>query len=77
MTINDTKVDVVDNIIYLGHRMTDNIYEGDLSKCVEDFNRQCNMFMADFKYTSSYMRNILFSEILYEFLRVIGYSTLG
>ena len=51
--INDTKVDVVDNIIYLGHRMTDNVYEDDVPKCVEDFNRQCNMFMADFKYTSS------------------------
>ena len=67
VTINDTKVDVVDNIIYLGHRMNDNIYEVDLSKCVEDFNRQCNMFMADFKYTSSYMRNILFQKYCMSF----------
>ena len=64
VVINGVKVDVADNFIYLnlGHKMTDNIYDAVVSKCVEDFNRQFNMFMADFKYAGSHLRNILFQR---------------
>ena len=62
VVVNGVKVDVADNFIYLGHKMTDNIYDVGVSKCVEDFDRQFNMFMADFKYAGSHLRNILFQR---------------
>ncbi len=33
-----------------------------LTKCVEDFNWQYNMFFANFKYVNSYARNVLFHK---------------
>ncbi len=42
--------------------MTNNIYDFNLSKCIGDFNRQCNMFLADFKYVNSHIRNVLFQR---------------
>ncbi len=38
------------NVIHLGHLLTENVYEFNVSKCIDDFNRQCNMFFADCKH---------------------------
>ncbi len=32
------------------------------SKCVADFNHQCNMYFANFKYANSNIRNVLFHK---------------
>ncbi len=51
------------NVIHLGdHLLTENIHEFNVSKCIDDFNRQCNMFFADFKHCSCHIRNILFQQ---------------
>ena len=31
---------------------TEIVYEFNISKCIEDFNRQCNMFLVDFKHVN-------------------------
>ena len=51
--VNGEVVKVFDRVIHLGHILHDNIFKTDISKCVGDFNRQCNMFLANFKYTTS------------------------
>ncbi len=33
-----------------------------MSKCIDDFNSQCNIFLADFKYCSSHIRNVVFQR---------------
>ncbi len=38
------------------------MYEFNMSKCIDDFNRQCNIFLADFKYCRSHIRNVLFQR---------------
>ena len=48
--------------MHLGHVLTENVYEFNISKCIEDFNRQCNMFLADFKHVNSQVRNNLFQK---------------
>ncbi len=62
ITINGENVDVVKSVILLCHLMTNEIYDFNLSKCIGDFNRQCNMFLADFKYVNSHIRNVLFQK---------------
>ncbi len=37
ITINGKNVDLVQSIIHLGHLMTNNIYDFNLSKCIGDF----------------------------------------
>ena len=62
MEINGTKIKVVTSINHLGHILKDNVFDCDSSKCIKDFNIQCNSFLADFKNTSSFMRNQLFHK---------------
>ncbi len=38
-------------------------------KCIDDFNRQCNMFFADFKHCCCHIRNILFQRYCTNFYR--------
>ncbi len=42
--INNVKVPWVSEVIYLGECLNEDIYKFGANKCVEDFNRQCNMF---------------------------------
>ena len=62
ITINGDNVKVVNSVIHLGHILHDNIYKHDVSKCVGDFNRQCNLFLANFKFATSHVRNFLFHK---------------
>ena len=47
-------------MVHLGHVLNSNIFKCDVTKCVDDFNVQCNIFFANFKNVKSYMRNYLF-----------------
>ncbi len=38
VTINDARVKYVDKVIHLGHLLTANVYEFNMSKCIDDFN---------------------------------------
>ncbi len=69
VTINDVSVKFVDKVIHLGHLLTENEYEFNMSKCIDDFNRQCNIFLADFKYCTSHIRNDLFQRYCTSFHR--------
>ena len=61
--MNGDRIKLVRQAICWGHLLNDCIiYDYDTSKCTNDFNRLCNMFFADFKNASSYIRNFLFSE---------------
>ena len=60
--LNGDDVKVVNSIIHLGHILHDKIYRYDASKCVGDFNRQCNLFLANFKFATSQVRNHLFHK---------------
>ncbi len=60
--IKGARINCVNKVIHLGHLLKDNVYNFDISKCVGDFNRQCNMFLADFRYASCFMRNVLFHK---------------
>ncbi len=48
-TINNARVKCVDKVIHHGQLLTENMYEFDMSKCIDDFNHQCNIFLVDFK----------------------------
>ncbi len=60
--VNHKNVYVVQSVIHLRHLMTNNTYDFNLFKYIGDFNRQCNMFLADFKYLYSHIRNVLFQR---------------
>ena len=60
--MNGDKIEVVSSVVHLGHILHDNIYKYDINKCVSDFNRQSNIFLAKFKYASSHLRNFLFHK---------------
>ena len=62
ITINNAPVPRVNKIIHLGHYLNEDIYRFDASKCIGDFNKQCNMFFADFKDANSNIRNVLFHK---------------
>ncbi len=62
VTINDARVKCVDKGIHLCHLLTANVYVFNMSKCIDDFSRQCNIFLADFKHCSSHIRNIAFQR---------------
>ena len=42
----------------------------EIAKCISDFNRQCNMFFAEFKYGNSSIRNYLFHRYCNNFYGV-------
>ncbi len=44
VTIN-ARVKGVDKVIHLGHLLTENVYEFNMSKCIDDFNCQCNILL--------------------------------
>ncbi len=67
VTINDARVKCVDNVIRLGHLLTENVYEFNMSKCIDNFNHQYNIFLADFKYCSSHIRNVSFQRYCISF----------
>ena len=60
ITINGVELKPVHRIIHLGHVIHDDIFKSDASKCISDFNTQCNIFFADYKKSSSFIRNHLF-----------------
>ncbi len=49
-------------VLHLGQCLNQDIYKFSASKCVDDFNWQCNMSFANFKYANSYARNVLFHK---------------
>ncbi len=51
--INNVKVPRVSEVIHLGQCLNEDIYKFSANKCVEDFNRHCNMFFANFEYDNS------------------------
>ena len=55
---------MVDEVIHLGHKLSKKMYDFDAQamKCIADFNRQCNIFLANFKYANSYIKNALFNR---------------
>ncbi len=38
VVINGVTVKCFDNVIHFGHLLTENVYEFNLSKCIDDFN---------------------------------------
>ncbi len=69
IVINGVRIKCNDNVIHLGHLLTENMYEFNMFKCIDDFNCQCNMFLADVKLFSLHIRNILLQRYqLYQFL---------
>ena len=48
--------------MHLGHLLTDRVYNCVTTKCINDFNRQCNMLFADIKNANSVMWNYLFQH---------------
>ncbi len=62
IVINNVRVHRVGEVILLVHYMCEDIYKFNASKCVNDFNRQSNMFFANFKHANSYIRNVLFHK---------------
>lgn len=62
ITINGRHIDIASKVTHLGNDISKNINDFDISKCVGDFNRQCNMFLFNFKYANSHIRNILFHK---------------
>ncbi len=62
LIINDVQVPRVYEVIHLGHKLSDGIYKFSYTKCVEDFNRQSNIFLANFKHANSNIRNVVFQN---------------
>ncbi len=60
--INNVKVPHVNEVIHLGHNVSEDIFKFNASKCVAGFNCQCNMYFANFKYANSNIRNMLFHK---------------
>ncbi len=47
--INNARIPKVDGVIHRGHQLNEDIYKFDASKCVSEFNRQCNIFLLNSK----------------------------
>ncbi len=60
--INNVKVQRVNEVIQLGHNLSENIFKFNASKCVADFNHQSNIYFANFEYANSNIRNVLFHK---------------
>ncbi len=56
---NNVKVPRINEVI-ISVKIYHCIFKFNASKYVADFNRQCNMYVAHFKYTNSNIRNVLF-----------------
>ncbi len=53
----------MNEVIHLVHNLSEDIFKFNSSKCVADFNCQCNMYFATtFKYANSNIRNVLFHK---------------
>ncbi len=77
IVINDVQVPQIHEIIHLCYKLSEDIYKFSSTKCVEDFNRQSNIFLANFKHANSNIRKCLISELLHVFygsqiLRLFG-----
>ncbi len=75
--INDVQVPQVHEVIHLGHKLSDDIYKFSSTKCLEDFNRQSNIFLAKFKYANSNIRMPYFRIIALLFMPVKLYHYLA
>ena len=60
ITVNGEQVKVYTSVTHLGHVMNENIFNYDSSRIISNFNKQCNGFLADFKFASADLRNALF-----------------
>ncbi len=60
--IDNAKVPLVNEVIHFGHNLSEDIFKLNASKCVAYFNRQCNMYFANFKYANSNIRNVVFHK---------------
>ena len=62
--LNGQEIPMLAEVTHLGHRLSKKIFDFNVhaNKCVADFNRQCNIFFANFKYANSHIRNILFHK---------------
>ena len=60
--VNNIRVPRKSKVTYLGHDLYEDIFSFNVDKCVSDFNRQCNIFFADFKNANSVIRNELFNK---------------
>ncbi len=60
--INEVQVPRIHEVIHLGHKLSEDIYKFSSTKCVEDFNRQSNIFLANFKHANSNIKNALFQN---------------
>ncbi len=45
VVINGAPVKCFNNVIHLGHLLTENVYEFNVSKCIDNFNRQCSLLI--------------------------------
>ncbi len=62
MYINNVKFPHVNQVIHLCHNLIEDIFKFNASECVAYFNRQCNMYFANFQYANSNIRNVLFHK---------------
>ncbi len=60
--INNLKVSRFNEVIHLGHCCYEDVYKFSARKCVVDFNRQCHICLANFKYANSNIKNVLFHK---------------
>ena len=60
ITVNGEHVKVYSSVIHLGHVVNENIFNHDSRRIISKFNKQCNGFLADFKFASADLRNTLF-----------------
>ena len=60
--VNGQPVKRVKSVVHLGHILNENVNKSDISKCVGDFNFQCNSFLANYTHASSKLRNVLFNK---------------
>ncbi len=62
LTKRNRRTTLVNEVIHLGHNLSKDIFKFNASKCVADFNHQCNMYFANFKYANSNIRNVFFHK---------------
>ena len=60
MCLNGNVIPRVSEVLHLGHVIRDNVYKADVTRIVGDFSQKTNIFLADFKHTSSLVRSKLF-----------------
>ena len=60
--INGKVIDNVTEFEHLGHIIQSKILHCDATKCIDDFNTQCNAFLGNFGNHTSELRNFLFGK---------------